>query len=192
MDTPKVSNILSIYNSASEHALRTGLSWYSDAHATAKRLGGGREKHVARNAGIIAAMSPLMTWESNKQAAERIVSSRGKATEGIGLKANLKKANLIYSGADPMDVLKGNKVIAFYQTILNPYGDIIPVIDRHAFDVAVGEVTSNARRNALAKNGVYHEFASAYREAAIIAGIGSAQMQAVTWVSWRERKGVID
>lgn len=191
-DTPSVANVLAVYNGASAYALRSGLSWYLDAHNFARIVGGGRPKHLSRNAGIIAALSPLNEWQNNKRKAAEVISRRGKITiaengsNGIGLRRNVEKAIAIYNGENPTDVLSGDKVTAFYRTILDPFGDIDPVIDRHAFDIAVGERTDEKRRGALSRKGVYSEFAHVYREAAKVAGIGSAQMQAITWVAWKE------
>lgn len=195
-DTPNVSNILSVYNGASSDTMRAGLSWYLDAHNFARTVGGGRAHHVARNAGIIAALSPLNGWENNKRKAAQVIAMRGRIAvakgqpNGIGIGNNVAKAVAIYNGGDPLDILSGDKVRAFFRTILNPTGDIDPVIDRHAFDIAVGERTDDKRRGILSRKGVYHEFANAYRDAAKIAGIGSAQMQAITWVAWREKHGI--
>jgi hypothetical protein len=195
-DTPSVSNVLAVYNGAFEEHLRFGLSWYPTAHREALRMGGGRAQHLERNAGIIAALSPLNGWTNNIRKAREVISKRGRIEvvkgqpNGIGLGANVAKAVAIYHGADPLDVLSGDKVRAFYRTILDPTGDIDPVIDRHAFDIAVGERTDEKRRGALSRKGVYSEFAHVYREAAKIAGIGSAQMQAITWVAWRDALGI--
>jgi hypothetical protein len=194
IDTPSVANVLSVYNGASAANLREGLSWYLDAHSEARSLAGhptgpGARERVASAAGIIAALSPMNGWENNKNKARQLVAQNGDGT-GCGLYRNVAKAVAIYNGADPLDVLGGDKVRAFYQTILDPFGDIDPVIDRHAFDIAVGERTDEKRRGILSRKGVYSEFAHVYREAAKVAGIGSAQMQAITWVAWREAIGV--
>lgn len=195
-DTPNVANILAVYNGASADTVRAGLSWYLDAHNFARTVGGGRAHHVARNAGIIAALSPLNGWENNKRKAAQVIAMRGRITvvkgqpNGIGLGNNVAKAIAIYRGADPENVLSGDKVTAFFRTILDPTGDIDPVIDRHAFDIAVGERTNEIRRGILSRKGVYADFANSYREAAKVAGIGSAQMQAITWVAWRELHGI--
>lgn len=160
------------------------------------RAGANRPHLIARNAGIVAALSPMNAWGNNKRKAEELISLRGRIVvekgkpNGIGLGANVEKAIAIYNGADPLDVLGGDKVRAFYQTILDPLADIDPVIDRHAFDIAVGERTDEKRRGILSRKGVYAEFAHAYREAAKIAGIGSAQMQAVTWIAWRNMHNI--
>lgn len=194
--TPSVSNVLAVYNGAFAEHLRFGLSWYSIANREALRMGGGRGYHLERNAGIIAALSPMNGWANNLRKAQALVSARGRITiaengsNGIGLSANVAKAVEIYRGADPLDVLGGDKVRAFYRTIVDPTGDIDPVIDRHAFDIAVGMRTDDAARTILSRKGVYNEFAHVYREAAKVAGIGSAQMQAITWVAWREAIGV--
>jgi hypothetical protein len=195
-DTPSVANILAVYNMATADDLREGLAWYQTAHNWCRVTAKGRPHLIKRNAGIVAALSPMNGWGNNKRKAAELISLRGRVItakgkpNGIGLGANVAKACLIYKGADPLDVLGGDKVRAFYQTILDPQGDIDPVIDRHAFDIAVGERTNEKRRGILSRKGVYADFARAYREAAKIAGIGSAQMQAVTWIAWRRIHGI--
>ena len=186
-DVPSVSNVLAVYNGASAEVMRSGLSWYLDAHNFARILD---PTNTSRAAGILAALSPMNGWENNKRKAAQLYAQNGDGA-GCGLTKNVAKAVAIYNGADPLDVLGGDKVRAFFATILDPTGDIDPVIDRHAFDIAVGERTDEKRRGALSRKGVYAEFANVYREAAKIAGIGSAQMQAVTWVAWRDALGII-
>ena len=188
-DSPSVANVLAVYNGASADAMREGLSWYLDAHNVAILMSNEHDITVSQAAGIIAALSPMNGWENNKRKAWQLLN-QGNG-DGCGLRNNVAKAEAILAGNDVLDVLKGDKVTAFYRTILDPTGDIEPVIDRHAFDIAVGERTDDKRRGILGRKGVYSEFANVYREAAIIAGIGSAQMQAVTWVSWRESLGIV-
>lgn len=196
IDTPKVSNILSVYNDADADTLREGLSWYLDAHNVSRTMGARRDVYHARNAGIIAALSPNNSWTNNKAMAQRLISMRGRVAveigkpNGIGIGANVLKAVAIYNGAEPLDVLGGFKVRAFYETILDPFADIDPVIDRHAFDIAVGKRHGNMKRDPLKRRGVYAEFAKAYRIAAREAGISPAQMQAVTWTQWRKSHGI--
>jgi hypothetical protein len=197
-DTPSVQNILAVYHGARADHLRFGLSWYAYAHNAALRLGGGRAQHLHRNAGIIAALSPMNKWDNNIAKAAELISKRGRIVavkgqpNGIGLGANVNKAIAIYKGADPVDILKGDKVNAFYRSIVNPTGDSRPTVDRHAFDIAVGEQTNDKRRQALSRKGVYEDFADAYREAAKIVGIGAPQIQAITWVTWREAIGIVE
>jgi len=190
-DTPLVSNVLAVYNGASADAIREGLSWYLDAHRVAGMLADTYGLTVSQTAGIIAALSPMNHWENNKRKAIQLCVQNGDGT-GCGLLRNVAKAVRIYNGEAPLDVLGGDKVRAFYATILDPHSaDVDPVIDRHAFDIAVGERTDEKRRGALSRKGVYSEFAAVYRDAARVAGIGSAQMQAITWVAWREAIGIV-
>jgi hypothetical protein len=192
IDIPRVENVLAVYNGASAHALREGISWYTDAHNYAILLCMNYDISVAQAAGIIAALSPMNGWENNKRKATQLI--RQNNGEGCGLLRNVAKAEAILFGGfdiDPLDILGGDKVRAFYQTILDPTADIVPVIDRHAFDIAVGERTDERRRGALGRKGVYGQFADVYREAARIVGIGAPQMQAITWVAWREALGIV-
>lgn len=179
---PHVSNVLAVYNAATADHLREGLSWYLDAHNFARIL----DPNVPRAAGVIAALSPMNHWDTNKRAAVKVYEN-GTAL-GTHTISNETKADAILAGANPLDILKGNKVRAFYSTILDPQGYSIPVIDRHAFDIAIGEATNDKERGTLSRKGMYEKFAEVYIEAARIVGIGSPQMQAITWVCWREMK----
>lgn len=181
--TPTASNVLDVFCTADPETMVEGLEWYSDANAFAKYLA---PHNLAKAAGVIAALSPMMGWESNKKQALRAFVN-GTA-EGLGLMRNCAKAEAILYGADPLTVLGGDKVRAFYSTILNPSGFDVPVIDRHAFDIAVGRVTDDATRSLLGKRGVYNAFGAAYVAAAKSAGVSASQMQAVTWVAWRKTK----
>lgn len=178
--TPSVENVISLYLQASEMAFREGMSWYNDAHEFARILD---PENVERAAGVIAAISPNTSWTANKTLARKAYA-QGNG-EGIGFPDKNAKVTRILNGENPLDVLGGPKVRAFYATILDPTGDHSPVIDRHAFDIAIGKRTDEKSRGMLGRKGVYDQFSDVYREAARLAGIGTAQMQAITWVAWR-------
>lgn len=184
---PTVANVMKVYKNANAEDIRDGMEWYSDANAFAAILD---PKNVSRAAGIIAALSPMNGWENNKNKAAQLYRQNGDGT-GCGLLTNVAKAVSIYGGRNALDVLKGDKVRAFYSTIVEPSGDVSPVIDRHAFDIAVGMRAGDKPKGILSRKGVYDAFADVYREAAVIAGIGAPQMQAVTWVTWRRIHGII-
>lgn len=193
-DTPLVSNVLAVYNGATAHQIREGLTWYHDAHNFARILAGGNsgqfgfDAKVARAAGVIAAISPNTSWSANKTLARKAYVTGGA---GVGFPDKVTKVTRILSGEHPLDVLGGDKVRSFYSTILDPHGDTRPTIDRHAFDIAVGERRDESDRGALGRKGVYEVFADVYRDAARIAGIGAPQMQAITWVTWKEALGIL-
>lgn len=178
-------NILSVYQRATPQNIVEGMTWYDDAHSFARSLD---PKNPARAAGIIAALSPMSGWGNNKNKARQLFAQNGDGI-GIGMRSNVNKAIAIYNGADPLDVLGGNKVRAFYSTILDPTGDHDPVIDRHAHDIAMGMPFPNKGRQSLERKGEYARFATAYRETAKAIGIGPAQLQAITWLTWRDILG---
>lgn len=194
-DFPCVSNVLAVHDNAFPHHVEFGMTWYDIAHNEARALGG---KRYMRAAGVIAALSPMNHWTNNIAKARMLYANDGNViiaadgSNGYGLSKNVAKAVRIYRGEDAFDVLGGDKVRAFWQTIVDPRADTIPVIDRHAFDITIGEQTSEKRRGALSRKNYYAAFAGAYRIAAKARGISPSQIQAITWVAWREACGITD
>jgi len=179
---PTTPNILAVYHAASAEHVAQGLAWYDDAHTLARELD---PADPSRAAGVIAALSPRESWTRNVYLATLLFERGGDLHEGT-LTGNLRKAREIYAGAAPLDVLRGDKVRAFYALINNPADAESVCVDRHAFDVAVGRKTDDRARQALGRKGAYDRFARAYRRAAEVLGVTPAQVQAVTWVAWRE------
>jgi hypothetical protein len=95
----------------------------------------------------------------------------------------------------PLEVLgNGEKTRNFFECIVNPKHETAVCIDRHAHDIAVGEIYGNDDRGLSAK-ARYALLADAYREAARRLGTNPATVQAVTWVvqvenysQWNARK----
>jgi hypothetical protein len=172
-------NIVRVFRAANESQMARGMAWYADAHTFCVALD---PDNVARAAGITAALSPRLDWERNMLLAARTYAD-GFAS-GC-LKGNARKADAIYEGGEPLAILGGSKVRAFYGAILDPTAGHV-VIDRHAFDVALGRPTDDATRSILDRVGAYEYVADLYREAAAILGISATQVQAVTWTAWRE------
>lgn len=195
--SPSAADILAVFEQATPADYSEGMEWYIAAHNWCRAQAKGRSHLIRRNAGIVAALSPMNGWNNNKAKAQELISLRARIIvekgkpNGIGLGDNVAKAIAIYNGADPLDVLSGNKVRAFYSTILDPFGTPPVTVDRHAFDIALGQRTNDKARGILGRKGVYEAFANAYVEAATIAGIGNAEMQAVTWVAWRRIHGIV-
>lgn len=184
-------NIRNVYESASEAAKSEGEVWYSQAHVIAKALGAHTglplEKQVKAGAGILAALSPQTDWGTNITFAWLLVlEGTQKHTT-----ANHNKAMRILNGEEPLDVLGGNKVRAFYGNILNPEDATVPVtIDRHAVAVYLGRVPEQHAEKAYSNKQVWKRIEGAYRQAARHLNINPQVLQAVTWVEWRYRKGI--
>src|SRR5688572_7775372 len=139
---PQVSNVLAVYDNAWDSARAFGESWYHDAHDIARDID---PKRYMRAAGIIAALSPMNKWNNNINKARLVYALDGQVTidpitrkNGIGLSDNVRKALAIYNGTDALDVLTADKTRAFFLSFAYPDLDHSPVIDRHAFDIAIG------------------------------------------------------
>lgn len=175
-------NIISEYLRATDVQVAEGMSWYDDAHALAVELSPG---DPWRGAGVIAAFSPVCPWKRNVMLARNLFET-GVATGHTSVMCGM--AQRIHDGEFTLDVLKGDKTRAFASAIADPAGSTIATIDRHAHDIAMGERFTDDTRK-IGKR-VFRTLSDAYVDAATLAGIGVAQMQAITWVSWRVRHGI--
>lgn len=182
--TPSVASVVDIWSKATDRDRDLGACWYPEAHRVAKDLCG----DAATGAGVIAALSPQAGWTSNLEMARDLASGRRpRMTTG----ANILKAERIMAGEPWRDVLGGPKVRSFAQCIEDPWDGHSAVIDRHAFDVAVGRVTDDAIRSlVLSRAGVYDTFAGIYRAAARDIGEDPCVVQATTWTTWRRLKSL--
>lgn len=181
---PSADNIVRVFEDATAEQRDAGMSWYHDAHGAAASLD---PDNPRRAAGVIAALSPQMWWARNLEMAARAYAD-GEASGTLG--RSVAQANAILAGADPLDVLRGPKVRAFFALIADPDDPDNVVIDRHAVDIAVGRRQSVRERDhafPLARRNRYVRFADAYRAAARLLGVTAAQVQAVTWVAWRDQ-----
>jgi hypothetical protein len=179
-------NILKTWRRVDENDVRDGVNWYPTAHTLAEQIGKG---DVKKGAGILAAFSPMVAWSLNVEMARNSVET-GHFTGHF--RANNAKAERIWNGEEPLRVLGGNKVRAFYQCILTAGECDTPVIDRHSIAVALNAFPSDKERSTYARGRWYDIFAKAYREVAAEIGIPVATLQAVTWVRWRREKGMED
>jgi hypothetical protein len=184
--TPTTENVLAVFKRATPADIRAGFRWYNRAHEFALTL----SDNLEMAAGVIAALSPNNHWETNKKAAEKAFA-QGTAM-GTHFIANERKVDAILSGENPLSVLNGPKVTAFYRTIVNPDGFFIPTIDRHAFDIAVGITGAylDGGTKILARKGMYDAFGLAYINAGIELCIGAPRVQAITWTTHRREKGI--
>ena len=176
---PTVENILTVYRSASAGQVKDGMNWYSEAHSLALVLD---PTNPLRAAGIIAAFSPRVPWRRNVALAVQTYADGVAAPKCLG--RSVAKAQAILDGKDVVDTLKGPKTVAFALTIADPTDPMAVVVDRHAMSVAIGRSATDEDQKGLKRT--YELFAACYREAARRAGIAPSQMQAITWVVWRE------
>ena len=183
-------NIVQAYNKASEDSLVKGQGWYTDAKNIAEQVSTlvGTED-IRVGAGIIAALSPQMSWGDNIAEALKF-TSLGYST--MQTKANNVKAQKIQEGQDPETVLGGAKVTSFYHAILEPTGQYKPVVDRHAIAIYYGKPVSHRDLGrAMSNPRVVRRIQSAYSRASRIVGKHYNVVQATTWLQHRKDKGYV-
>lgn len=178
------ANILATYRKANDGQRADGMTWYAEAHALAITLARSAGHTVLQAAGVISALSPRIKWEYNITLAVRTYAEGGISKGALG--TNVRKADAIFNGADVIATLKAPKTSAFALLIADPTDTYQVVVDRHAMSVALGRTVTDQEMAALNRKGRYEEFATAYRKAAAEIGVTPAQMQAITWVTWRE------
>lgn len=194
-----VRNIVNCYNDASIHSLREGLAWYKDAHHLCENWANKYGTDASKVAGIIAALSPLTSWDRNKEIAELFLQGKRK---GLHTKVMIDKAEKILScnsWDDIPEILNGDKITSFFHNINTPYSRFshFVTIDRHAISVAYGREINDKERPQLTRK-QYNFIAMAYVDAAkeISAKLGvirlPLEVQAITWVHFRINKQIID
>jgi hypothetical protein len=176
-------NVLATYRTASDAQRGDGILWYAGAHALAVTLARSAGHETLRAAGVISALSPRMPWERNQKLAIRTYAEGGISNGALGV--SVRKADAIYRGASVLDTLKAPKTKAFAVIIADPTNTYDVVIDRHAMSIAHGRRVNNDEMAAPKRR--YQTYADAYRKAAAEIGITPSQMQAITWVAWREK-----
>lgn len=166
---------------ASDTEIHDGMTFYEGAHGLCRLIAGMYKLSVEQVAGIYAALSPLNTWDTNVANIFDILRDSDKAKVNTP-HANKHKALQIASGADPLSVLKGSKVRAFYRAIADPnVRDAIPV-DRHLISLALGtKITANVELRSYASNrSLYSRIESIYLELGEREGIGN-RLASIAW-----------
>jgi hypothetical protein len=176
-------NILRVVDRTTSGVWADGLAWYRNAQAWAAALGQEHGKPLELVAGVTAALSPLTEWEQNKRKAEVMMANGWPR----GIDAFIRQAHLIYMGKEPINVLRGPKVRAFFFAIRDAGEYNEAVVDRHALSVYFGRpVTNTERRFCKGRNtkGVQRAYACVATEV----GVRPHELQAITWVQWRGEK----
>lgn len=159
--------------------LKEGAEWYKVAHDLVAKL---YPENVSVAAGVVAALSPRCRWEENLRRAEELMASflrQDAQPPSIHISLLTNQAWKIVHGANPLDVLHGPKVRAFYRNLLL---DEEPVtVDVWAARVAEGRVNPNAPKGRR-----YNLIARAYREAADRLSLSPSTCQATAWVQVRD------
>lgn len=185
---PTTRNVTRVYRLADDDEVSAGAQWYDRARRMAAELD---PSNVERGAAVIATLSPLVSWKRNVELARQAYAlprhDQGLFLRGMPtLLSNANKVWHILTSDQALDrLVHGPKVRAFWSSILDPTTADV-VVDRHAFDVSVGQVTSDELRGLfLGRKGGMRTVATCYLRAADRLGVPASQVQAVTWIYWR-------
>ena len=185
-----VDNLLRVFLAAEPRHIEAGAQWYQVAHDTCVALDGVRPWRIA---GMIAALSPGLEWNRNVLAAIEVEKTGDTSLTYYG--QNIRKSRLIKNiwyrdETDPLKVLKGNKVTAFYRAILNPTDKhAVTVIDSHMASSYCGVKFQwhDKQLAHLSKKHVYNKINDAMIQASSVAGVHPHTFQATVWLVWREK-----
>lgn len=185
----ETARILATYDAASAAERAEGVTWYQTAHDTARSYAADYGVSVSAAAGIIAALSPQLSWDLNLRYAETFLASDGEPSGHFGLCDD--RARAILNGADPLDTLGGPKVRSFYRNIYGPTLAGPVTVDRHACAILYGSTTPeylSACPKLLDRRYLYNLCAARYRAAARETGLLPHEIQAVCWVTHRNQQ----
>jgi len=166
------------------------LSWYDYAGRFCAELDKDHSLPQGTTAGVVAALSPLNTWECQVKFTPGIISHavqllhEGKSPYHaihLSFSSNKDKAARILCGEAPLDVLGGDKVRNFFRNLTGDWEAV--TIDRHA--ISITGFTSKSADTGKLTSGVYSRLAFAFSSAAKSIGIAPAECQALTWCYWR-------
>jgi len=177
------NNILRIWKMTTEDERN---DWYRDANTFASVIAYNKTS-LSKMCGVIAALSPRLSWRMNMNVAKDFLNTGTCGTMG----ANIRKSQRIME-SDSTDkailtILNGPKTSAFYLNIRYPNKANVVTIDRHAQSVALGYWTTDDDYSGMTK-AQYEFFVQCYTMAAMHVGVSPSLMQSATWVRWRKIK----
>lgn len=192
--------ILNLYRKAGGAAKREGMNWYADANRFALHLASTYGVTVEKCAGVISALSPGITWETNKRDAEILIAGvcagilvdDQKQTHRFSTywRNVVKAEQILFTEGPVVDLFSertGPKTLAFFLNILHPTKATRVTIDRHAIAIWSGDGESGRRGIHLAQ---YKRIEADYVKAAKKIGILPHTLQAVTWVMYKRIKNL--
>ena len=188
--------IVAKFTLATSQEVQLGCDWYPSALKISARIGEKYGVSAEVVAGVIAALSPNNRWERNIIDAEAIIKcwrSGGTRTDMTNVKVctygkmKQKAIDILLTRVPIVDILKGKKLIEFFNCITNPaLNDVC--IDGHAYSVWFGQRLTMKEVPAIGIR-LRSQIKTDYRDATCFINeeLGEhytpASIQAITWVT---------
>lgn len=181
-----------VYLQVGDDHIRHGMHWYREANRECIRKA--RELRIEPYLfiAVVAALSPQKKWESNIDDAVKYITSHGKAkifaTDAMKQKCKEILAingyiygrcgkHMIYNPEKVRKILKGRKVVSFFNNILVPHISMTVTVDRWAMrSVGMQGTLTNKK---------YGEIEDVHKEVAKEIGILPHELQAICWCKVR-------
>lgn len=184
------SRLLGVLENATKDELLEGEGWYFKAHSLCQKLASTKKGlDTTRTAAIIAALSPLTSWDENVRRAERLI----KFGDVGGLGHAVITAKDILNGADPETRInrtrQNYKVSAFFHNIAFPSTSNDVTIDRHMWAMVFDDVAIMDKAQLYFKAKEYGTVKDEFRTVATGLELLPHQLQAITWLTWRRMVG---
>jgi hypothetical protein len=190
---------------ASQSDLAAGIEWYARAERLGRRLANEYGCTFEQAVGVIAALSPNNRWARNCADAEAMCQAWAVGVDPSTVKvctygAMRAKACDILALPDPSQdaiaaILNGRKITAFFLSITGRPDAVC--VDGHAYAIWLGQRVPTTKTPSLGVK-LYADIARAYclvaKRSATLCGeqLTPAQVQAVTWVTYRRLMGMVD
>jgi hypothetical protein len=186
-------NILSVLKKATKEDIDYWGYWYKHASQHVDNLAALYDIPKPLAAGVVAVLSPNMSWKLNLLAAKRVMDNwkhkNGDESYPFWPKipaynTNVSKAMEILETGD-LGIVSGPKVTVFYESLLDP--DKIShdvVLDGHAINIWRGDKKALHNMKQPTK-GERIAMVQDYKKVAEITGLSPQAIQAITWVIWR-------
>lgn len=169
--------LIAAYVAADADTIMAGRRWYPTAEAKIAELADAYSVGPVTAAAIVAVLSPQVKWRANIACARAVLARDAVEARRHCLHANVRKAEAIRDGADPLEVVSGPKVSAFFANLIGS-GETVTV-DVWATRAATGGKQDHPT------NASYPYIAAAYRAAAAQCGERARDFQAAVWLAIR-------
>lgn len=178
-----IDNILRVYGSATETERTEGKNWYPRAHSIVCDWAETFERSIANVACVVAAISVQCEWERNLIIADDILRGDEPSIGGaIHRFVEIAKQVRIERAWSLDGYFKvGCKVRSFAANLAGDYS--VVTVDTHAAQIANGSILGNLRVDTWKR---YTPVANAYVDAAKRVGVKPAELQAITWLVWKQ------
>lgn len=169
---------------ASDQEIRDGMTFYEGAHGLCRFISQALTNGAISTrqvAGIYAVLSPMNGWETNVANTISVIREGCDATVNT-TGVNRQKALRVRDGEDPLLVLRGRKVTAFFKAIADPTDFSSVPVDRHLICLALNvKITGNQELRSYAGNRrLYSQIEQAYTELGEREGIGN-RLASIAW-----------